>query len=78
MHFLDDVVGNTDGTTAKVLEWKGHRGKELALAENPVKGGKKAERTELVTTRIVSARPASACSGHQVLRRGRGVAVRAP
>ena len=50
-----DVVYNDD-TTAKILEWMGRRGEELARAQSPAKGEKKAERKGLFTTGVVSTR----------------------
>jgi transposase len=51
-----EVVYNDD-TTAKILEWMGRRGKDLAGAEDPVQGGKKkGQRKGLFTTGIVSTR----------------------
>jgi transposase len=51
-----DVLYNDD-TTAKILEWMGRRGKDLAGSEGPAQGGKKkGERKGLFTTGIVSTR----------------------
>jgi transposase len=50
-----EVLYNDD-TTARILEWMGRRGEELARAEGSTKGGKKAERKGLFTTGVVSTR----------------------